>query len=93
MIVAAIDFGTTFSGYAYSYRQNPLDIWTHKWNAGTCISQKAPTCILLNPEKQFDSFGYEAEKRFAGLPEEVDDFDQWMFFRRFKMVLHNEEVK
>ena len=43
-IVAAIDFGTTFSGYAYSFyhdfREDPLRITTNHWTskaAGVCI--------------------------------------------------------
>lgn len=35
LIVAAMDFGTTFSGYAYSFRHSPLDIGTNpSWVAG-----------------------------------------------------------
>ena len=35
IMVAAIDFGTTFSGYAFSFRKNQTDIKMNKnWGAG-----------------------------------------------------------
>ena len=92
--VAAIDFGTAYSGYALSSRDNPMKIQTNKgWNAGSnmLISHKTPTCILVNPHQQFDSFGYDAEDNYANLL--VDNHHHgWMFFRRFKMILHNSQV-
>ena len=95
LLVAAIDFGTAFSGYALSFKSDPLKIQTNSgWNAGSkqLISHKTPTCVLVNPNKQFDSFGYEAENKYVDLVEE-DEHQEWMFFRRFKMILHNSEVR
>jgi len=57
LLVAAIDFGTTFSGYAYFFKNDPLKIQTNAgWNAGIekLISYKTPTCSLLNSSKEFD---------------------------------------
>ncbi|XP_060596211.1 heat shock 70 kDa protein 12B-like [Ruditapes philippinarum] len=68
LLVVALDFGTTYSGYAFSFRDNPLNVQTNKgWIAGSdqLISLKTPTCVLLNPFEQFDSFGYEAENKFC----------------------------
>ena len=94
IIVAAIDFGTTYSGYAYSLKNDPAKISINQgWIAGsdTLISHKTPTCVLVNPQKQFDSFGYDAENKFLDL---LDDGKEkgWMFFRWFKMILHNSKV-
>jgi len=94
IIVAAIDFGTTYSGYAYSLKNDPTHIsMNQRWIAGseTLISHKTPTSVLVNPQKQFDSFGYDAENKFLDL---LDDgkADGWMFFRWFKMILHNSKV-
>ena len=36
VMVAAIDFGTTFSGYAFSFKSNPEDIKMNK-NWGTAL--------------------------------------------------------
>jgi hypothetical protein len=57
LLVAAIDFGTTFSGYAFQtksdFKEDPVRIqgftWTTGSNAG--LSNKTPTCILFNPSE------------------------------------------
>ena len=92
LLVAAIDFGTTFSGYAYSFKNDPLKIHHNAtWNAGTenLMSYKTPTCILLNARKEFDSFGFEAENKYVYLAES-DKHHGWMLFQRFKMTLHEK---
>ncbi|XP_060596203.1 heat shock 70 kDa protein 12B-like [Ruditapes philippinarum] len=93
LLVVAFDFGTTYSGYAFSFRDDPLKIQTNqKWIAGSdqLISLKTPTCVLLDPNGQFDSFGYEAENHFATLVEDKEH-QGWRLFRRFKMILHNNK--
>ena len=92
LISAAIDFGTAYSGYAFSLKNDPSKIYMNKgWNADKLISFKTPTCVLLNPQKQFDSFGYEAENKYVDLAEN-ENHKGWLLFRRFKMILHNKEV-
>jgi len=94
LLVAAIDFGTTFSGYAYSFKNDPMKIQTNaSWIAGTekLLSLKTPTCVLLNPSKEFDSFGFEAENKFVNLADD-NEHGGWMLFQKFKMILHNKEV-
>jgi hypothetical protein len=94
LLVVAFDFGTTYSGYAFSFRNEPLKVQTNQgWVAGSdkLISLKTPTCVLLNPCGQFDSFGFEAEDKFAGLAED-NKHNGWLLFRRFKMILHRNEV-
>ncbi|XP_033730238.1 heat shock 70 kDa protein 12A-like [Pecten maximus] len=97
LFVAAIDFGTTYSGYAFSskddFQKEPLKISANVWNAGgrNLMSHKAPTSLLLNPDKSFNSFGYEAENNFAQLSEDGEHHDYY-FFHHFKMVLHNNKT-
>lgn len=94
LLVAAFDIGTTFSGYAFSWRDDPLKVQTNQgWNAGSekLISLKAPTCVLLNNKKEFNSFGFEAENKYSTLAEE-NEHHGWMFFSRFKMLLHNNST-
>jgi len=94
LLSAAIDFGTTFSGYAYSFKNDPMKIQTNAgWNAGSekLISYKAPTCVLLNPSKEFNSFGFDAENKYVDLANDKEH-SAWLLFRRFKMILHNNEV-
>lgn len=89
ILVAAIDFGTAYSGYAYSSRvdfdNDPLNIKAHKWSQ-SLISHKTPTCALFNKNKELIAFGYEAEKRFTELTEENKHQDYY-YFQRFKMNL------
>jgi len=98
LFVAAIDFGTTYSGYAFSakddFEKEPLKINANVWNAGarSLMSHKAPTALLLNPDKTFHSFGYDAENNYSQLAEDGDDFEGYYFFHRFKMILHNHAV-
>jgi hypothetical protein len=96
--VAAMDFGTTYSGYAYSliheYETDPTKVFAHtKWVAGSqqLISLKTPSILLLNPDKSFKSFGYEAENDYGDLAAEGNHKDYY-YFRRFKMLLYNTEV-
>lgn len=60
-VVVAIDFGTTFSGYAFSFTQEPNSIhMMRKWEGGDpgLINQKTPTALLLEPDGTFHSFGF-----------------------------------
>ncbi|XP_048746807.2 heat shock 70 kDa protein 12A-like [Ostrea edulis] len=130
-VVCAIDFGTTYSGYAYSmrtdYERNPLCIEANPaWFNDGQGTMKTPTCILFDKSKNFHSFGYEAERKYASLAEKAqegqngdededdddeddeddedsgsdekergsrreDNLEDWLFFRRFKMNLFQNE--
>ncbi|XP_053407477.1 heat shock 70 kDa protein 12B-like [Mercenaria mercenaria] len=92
-LVVAFDFGTTYSSYAFSFSNDPLKVQSNQgWNSGTeqLISLKTPTCVLLNSIKEFHSFGFEAENKYTSLAEE-DKHHGWLLFRRFKMILHDNE--
>jgi hypothetical protein len=97
VLVAAIDFGTSFSGYAFSSRQDfdrdPLKISTCNWIAGSqaLVSLKTPSVVLLKPDRTFHSFGYEAENKYASLAED-SEHEGWLYFKRFKMILHQNKV-
>ncbi|XP_052819950.1 heat shock 70 kDa protein 12A-like [Mya arenaria] len=92
MMVAAFDFGTTYSGYAYSFSHDPNTIQTNQnWYAGGGASRLVsltPTYVLLNPKERFDKFGFEAEDKYASLAE-GGKHHGWRLFWRFKMVLHS----
>lgn len=99
LVVAAIDFGTTFSGYAFSLRheheKDPLCIKVNpKWESGGrwLISHKAPTTVLLSPKQEFHSFGYDAENKYSELSLDGEHME-WYYFRRFKMELYKQKVK
>ncbi|XP_061163321.1 heat shock 70 kDa protein 12B-like [Saccostrea echinata] len=96
-LVAAIDFGTTYSGYAFGMvrdlEEDPMKIHANQaWVSGqqSLLSLKTPTCLLLDNNKKFKSFGYEAENQYSNITmdEETEDY---YYFYRFKMNLHESE--
>ncbi|KAK3594916.1 hypothetical protein CHS0354_020573 [Potamilus streckersoni] len=95
-LVAAIDIGTTSSGWAYSfkheYNADPTKITYRLWYGGLLVSYKAPTTVLIKPDGiTFDSFGYEAENRYADLKcENNTEYKRWYYFRLFKMLKHKK---
>ena len=93
-VVVAIDFGTSFSGFAFSFnhRDGSEDIYMNRaWgSAQGYTTYKTPTCILLNPYKKFVKFGFEAAEKYAELEDAKDK--SFYFFDRFKMMLHGSEV-
>ncbi|XP_045203416.2 heat shock 70 kDa protein 12A-like [Mercenaria mercenaria] len=90
-VVAAIDFGTTYSGWAYSLRTD-LEVdrtkaYSKYWNSGSTQTEKTPTCILIRPDGQtVEAFGYDAEDRYRDLTESGEHVNYY-YFRRFKMSL------
>ena len=94
LCVAAFDFGTTYSGYAFSFRDKPMDFYTPQtWYAGTnqIASLKTPTCLLLKKDGAFDSFGYEAQDRYSTYAA-TEEHTDYLYFHNFKMALHQTKV-
>uniref|UniRef100_A0A671TXM9 Heat shock protein 12B n=1 Tax=Sparus aurata TaxID=8175 RepID=A0A671TXM9_SPAAU len=89
-VVVAIDFGTTSSGYAFSFTQDSEAIHMMKrWEGGDpgVANQKSPTCLLLAPDLRFHSFGFAARDFYHDLdPEEAQ---HWLYFDKFKMKIHS----
>lgn len=102
--VAAIDFGTTYSGFAFSWKKTWTDVQCSEWSNGSFLSNKTPTVLLLNPDQTFLAFGYNAENLIA---EQRDDSDseeneikqlkynmsEYYYFQRFKMLLFENKVR
>ncbi|CAH1784619.1 unnamed protein product [Owenia fusiformis] len=88
-VIVAIDFGTTYSGYAFSFTRDPESIhMMRKWEGGDpgVINQKTPTSLLLDPQGKFHSFGFSARDFFHDL--DPGEARKWMYFEKFKMALH-----
>lgn len=86
---AAFDFGTTYSGYAHPFTDNPMNVCTNSfWKSGRSL--KTPTGQLLIDKGEFHSFGYEAEENCADLDEKNNC--RWRLFIRFEMMLHQTQV-
>ncbi|XP_060064370.1 heat shock 70 kDa protein 12B-like [Ylistrum balloti] len=96
LLVAAIDFGTTYSGYAFSFihdfERDPLKISANSWAAGSggLMSLKTSTCVLFKPNGDFHSFGFEAEDKYSDLALDKKQ-NGWYYFRRFKMKLYENK--
>ena len=96
LAVVAIDFGTTYSGFAFSFIKDQgrdaifmnMD-WVNEQGAQT---SKTPTCLLLKPNLSFDSFGYEVIEKYAGLEGEGEKKSIYFLIKHFNMALHSDEV-
>ena len=100
LIVAAIDIGTAYSGYAFAFMHDhvydvsdPDRIHVNAWefDGGSRTFYKTPTCLLLKPDGSLHSFGSEAMAKYNALTDEHQHRD-WYFFTQFKLTLHQEEV-
>ena len=92
-IVVAIDFGTTYSGYAYAYRRKPDEIHLMRRNEAGQVggpSHKIPTILLMDEREQFHAFGYDARDAYHDMTEE--ESQKWLYFEKFKMELHSRKV-
>ena len=90
VVVVAIDFGTTYSGYAYSLMNTPDEIYLMNTGQVGQATNKVPTTLLLNNHSAFHSFGFEARETYHDL-DEVDS-RKWLYFEKFKMELHSRKV-
>lgn len=97
LLVAAIDFGTTYSGYAFStrydFQRDPTNTFLKQWvdPTSSMMNNKTSTCILFTKKKKFSKFGFEAEAKYLDLILDKDHMN-WYFFRRFKMSLYDVQV-
>ena len=94
-ITAAIDFGTTYSGYAFSFNSGPREgeiIFNKNWGANLSIETfKAPTCIMTeNDELKY--FGYEALEQYCKLTTQERESGIYQLYKHFKMHLYTTEV-
>lgn len=95
LMVAAIDFGTTYSGWAYSfdhdYKTDPTKVYCKNWCGGNQLSSKAPTTVLVNPNgRTLEAFGYEAENKYAELVDN-GEYRTYFYFQHFKMLLYDNQ--
>ncbi|XP_045203853.2 heat shock 70 kDa protein 12B-like [Mercenaria mercenaria] len=96
----AIDFGTSFSGWAFAsstdlelnHQNQPPTITVKPWRSeyATHSTGKTPTCVLIKPDgKSLEAFGYDAEKKYDELVSEQND-KEYYYFKDFKTCLHGK---
>ncbi|KAK2840493.1 hypothetical protein Q5P01_014233 [Channa striata] len=91
--IIAIDFGTSYSGYAYSLTQSDKDIIPHvkRWGQEHCLqTPKTPTCVLFNEQEEFLKFGYEAKMTYTTM--RGPEAQKHLFFEGFKMALYGTKL-
>ena len=92
--VVAIDFGTTYSGYAYAFSSDPTNVRVmdprYLGVKSSYSPAQQPTVLLLSENEEFHSFGSEAQEFYRDLDEE--ECLKWLYFEKFKMELHTREV-
>lgn len=96
-LAIAIDFGTTFSGYAYCFTAHTSEGEIYKntdWSS--LVGQKStyvktPT-YLLYEGKKLDEWGYKAKKRLVDLRQQ-GAATNYHFFEKFKTLLYEYKDK
>jgi hypothetical protein len=90
-VAIGIDFGTTLSGYAFSFREDKsnISVPTH-W--GTCVGVpnafKAPSCVVTDAQGNFKAFGYEAQQLWSCFsPNEAKKHE---YFENFKLQINKK---
>lgn len=90
----AIDFGTTYSGYAFSFTDDKtasINVM-RKFDGGgdtDMSNNKTPTTLLLDPHFRFRSFGFKARQEFHNLDDK--EAKRYYYFEKFKMTLHSTQ--
>jgi len=88
-IYAAIDFGTTFFGYAFLIKVKgglSEDILGNGRG-----KEREPTCLLLKPDQTFAALGYKAVNEFYN-DLDTDEQKSHYYFRQFKMRLYEKKL-
>uniref|UniRef100_A0AAU0MWD5 Heat shock protein family A member 12 variant X5 n=1 Tax=Urechis unicinctus TaxID=6432 RepID=A0AAU0MWD5_UREUN len=92
-VVVAIDFGTTYSGYAVSFKKNPDDIFVQNtWGdvMGIPGASKTPSCVLTDKKINCIAVGHKAIKKYINM--DSDEAKQHRFYSLFKMTLHTKKT-
>ncbi|XP_071138546.1 uncharacterized protein [Mytilus edulis] len=88
-LVATVNIGEIYSGYTFfnkaGFEDDPRAVtsygsWKSQYLMG--LHTQTPTSILLNAEKGFESFGFEAEDQYISLSEDMENSDMY-FFQHF----------
>ncbi|KAM9342628.1 heat shock 70 kDa protein 12A-like [Pholidichthys leucotaenia] len=93
LYIIAIDFGTAYSGHAFSItaRGAQIDPQVKRWGKEQGLdTPKTPTCILFNEYGEFLKFGYEARAAYTSM--RGAEGKKHFYFENFKMALYDREL-
>ncbi|XP_071376136.1 heat shock 70 kDa protein 12A-like [Centroberyx affinis] len=91
--IIAIDFGTAYSGYAFSLspRQAQIQPTVPSWGKEHGFETlKTPTCILFDENEEFLKFGYDAKMAYTRMGSE--EAKKNYLFENFKMALYGKQL-
>ena len=91
-VAAAIDFGTSCSGYAYAFRDDQRIVGRYQWDKQPFSYIKTLTQSLYNAEGSLEAWGYGALSRFASL-KQSKQAKAYSFFPTFKMALRESNKR
>lgn len=94
VLYIAIDFGTSYSGYAISFKtkQPQESILIPNWGVNYGYNTfKTPTCILFDEHKTFQKFGYDAMMTYTRSTVKSQARKSFLF-EHFKMELYDKEI-
>ncbi|MTJ55908.1 Hsp70 family protein [Anabaena sp. UHCC 0253] len=91
-VVAAIDFGTSRSGYAYAFKDDKRVIGRYEWDKQPFQYIKTLTQSLYNGDRKLETWGYAALSRLAELRQAKNAKD-YSFFPTFKMALRESRKR
>lgn len=93
LLVVVIDFGIIYFGCVFffydEFMKDLVKSFVKNWIDFNSLMMycKMLICILFNEEKEFNEFGFVVEVKYLDLMLE-NDYYNWYFFRRFKMVFY-----
>ncbi|MGB3191407.1 MAG: Hsp70 family protein [Limnoraphis sp.] len=91
-VIAAIDFGTSRSGYAYAFKDDKRIIGRYDWEKQPFQYIKTLTQSLYNRDRKLEAWGYAALSRLAELRQAKNAKD-YSFFPTFKMALRESRYR
>lgn len=89
-VVAALDFGTSRSGYAYAFKDDKRVIGRYEWDKQPFQYIKTLTQSLYNGDSQLEAWGYAALHQLAQLRQSNNAKD-YSFFPTLKMALRESK--
>lgn len=93
-LVIAIDFGTSYSGYAYAFTDDRKIFISTEWPGAPAPYPKTLTNLLYSPygtiENEKEDWGWLARQRLAKLRLERKA-NEYHLFKNFKMELHESK--
>ncbi|MDL5052656.1 Hsp70 family protein [Oscillatoria laete-virens NRMC-F 0139] len=91
-VIAAIDFGTSRSGYAYAFKDDKRIIGRYEWDKQPFQYIKTLTQSLYTSDRKMEAWGYAALSRLAELRQAKNAKD-YSFFPTFKMALRESRKR